>query len=129
MNEFKEIFVLFVFSFFLATCTLGQLSTLKPGEFAPSFRLQTLNGRISYKKAHKNTTTPQHPIIFHAFTNRSAFLEVLWTNKHSIIGLLLNSPRNTRYVFMSFSENAKEEAQWMRRVIYHAVDNFYRYNI
>lgn len=129
MKELKETFVFFTLFLLLASHTIGQLSRLEPGELAPSFSLQTLNGRIAYEKAHKDSKTPQHPIIFHAFTNRSAFLEALWSDKHSITGLLWNSPRNTRYVFMSFSENAKEEAQWMKRVIYHAVDQFYRYNI
>lgn len=112
----------------LIPAILGQLSFLKPGSLAPSFTLQTLDGRITYKKRHKNSTLSQHPIIFQAFTSRSAFLEALWTDPTSLENFLKQSPRNTQYVFFSFAENAKEDAEWMRRMLHRAVHKYYRYD-
>lgn len=110
----------------LIPVVLGQLSFLKPGKLAPSFTLQTLSGRITYIKRYKNSTLPQHPIIFQAFTSRSAFLEALWTDPQSLANFLKNSPRNTRYVFVSFSENAKQDAKWMKGMLHRSVHRYYR---
>ncbi|XP_032239840.1 uncharacterized protein LOC116619295 [Nematostella vectensis] len=105
----------------------GQLSRLQPGNTAPSFTLQTLGGRIVYTK-HKQSSTskPRHPIIFHAFTSRSAFLEALWTDMDSVESLLKNSPRNTQYVFMSFSDTAKSDVLGMRGQLLDAIHHYYR---
>lgn len=104
-----------------------QLPNLQPGDFAPSFALQTLNGRIVYKKSNTSSKTPRRPVIFHLFTRRSAFLEALWTNDTSLQEFIELSPRNTHYVFMSSSDsNSMEDVFWLRKRLYGAIDNYFK---
>lgn len=104
-----------------------QLPNLQPGDFAPSFALQTLNGRIVYKKSNTSSKTPRRPVIFHLFTRRSAFLEALWTNDTSLQEFIELSPRNTHYVFMSSSHsNSMEDVFWLRKRLYGAIDNYFK---
>ena len=113
----------FVVHFAVTEC---QLPNLQPGDFAPSFALQTLNGRIVYKKSNASSNTPRNPVIFHLFTRRSAFLEALWTNDTSLQEFIELSPRNTHYVFMSSSDsNAMEDVFWLRKRLYEAIENYF----
>ncbi|KXJ29739.1 uncharacterized protein LOC110241053 [Exaiptasia diaphana] len=123
-KKWKNILI-FYFITLLRRTTFGQLSLLKPATFAPSFTLPTLDGRVTFLKRHKNDTVPQHPIILHAFTSRSAFLEAIWTDKDSLTNFLKHSPRNTRYVFISLGDNAKEDATWMRDVLNTTIHQYY----
>lgn len=113
----------------LYVCTLViqcQLTAIKPGKFAPSFALQTLKGRIVYLGQHRTTTRARHPVIFHAFTRHSAFVEAMWTDNVSLGKFLELSPRNTHYVFMSLTDKANSDALWMRKRLYSAIEKYYR---
>lgn len=104
-----------------------QLPHLQPGDLAPSFALQTLNGMIVYRKSNASSKTPTHPVILQLFTRRSAFLEALWSNKTSLENFIELSPGNTHYVFMSTSDSkAVEDVLWMRSQLYRAIDNYHR---
>ena len=116
--------------FFLAVhfvVTRCQLPNLQPGDTAPSFALQTLNDRIVYKKSNSNSRTPTHPVIFHLFTRRSAFLEALWTNESSLQEFIEYSPGNTHYVFMSSSDSkSMEDILWLRKRLHRAIDDYFK---
>ena len=99
------------------------LSQTNPGDKAPAFRIQTLNGPLIYKNT--SDTDIKLPIIFHEFTNQSGFLEALWTKDSSIVDLLQHSPPNTQYVFMSSSPNAKKTAEWMKGRFKEILDKHY----
>lgn len=115
---------MFVVHFAVVAC---QLPDLQPGDTAPSFALQTLNGRIVYKKSNENSRTPTHPVIFHLFTKRSAFLEALWTNETSLHEFIEHSPKNTHYVFMSSSDSkALEDVLWLRKRLHEAIENYFK---
>lgn len=107
--------------------TRCQLPNLQPGDTAPSFALQTLNDRIVYKKSNSNSRTPTHPVIFHLFTRRSAFLEALWTNESSLQEFIEYSPGNTHYVFMSSSDSkSMEDILWLRKRLHRAIDDYFK---
>lgn len=105
-----------------------QLPSLQPGDLAPSFALQTLNGRIVYRKANASSKTPTHPVIFHLFTRRSAFLEALWSNETSLEEFIELSPGNTHYVFMSTADSnmSMDDVLWMRRQLHGATEKYYK---
>lgn len=105
----------------------SQLPNLQPGDTAPSFALQTVNGRIVYKKNNGNPRKPTHPVISHLFTKRSAFLEALWTNETSLQEFIEYSPGNTHYVFMSSSDStALEDVLWLRKTLHKAIEDYFR---
>ena len=103
-----------------------QLPKLQPGDLAQSFALQTLNGRIVYRKGNSTSRTPRHPVIFHLFTRRSAFLEALWNNDTSLEEFLELSPGNTHYVFMSNADSrSMYDILWMRTRLHRAIEKYY----
>ena len=115
---------LIVLHFVVIRC---QLPNLQPGDLAPSFALQTLNGRIVYRKSNASSKTPTNPVIFHLFTRRSAFLEALWTNETSLREFIELSPENTHYVFMSTADFwTTEDVLWMRSQLHRAIDKYYK---
>lgn len=115
---------LFVFNFVVTRC---QLPRLQPGDFAPSFALQTLDGRIVYRKSNASSSTPKHPVILHLFSRRSAFLEALWNNETSLEEFIKLSPGNTNYVFMTSSDSKSvEDVLWMRSQLHEAIDKYYK---
>ncbi len=87
--------------------------SLDPFQLAQPLTFDTLDGPIKYpsKLLPNNTNTP---IIFHTFNNHSAFLECLWTSNESLQSLVLNSPANVRYVFMTTGDDGYRDAIWMR---------------
>lgn len=114
----------FIVHFTVIQC---QLPNLQPGDLAPSFALQTLNGRIVYKRSNTSSKTPRHPVIFHTFTRRSAFLEALWTNDTSLQEFIEHSPGNTHYVFMSSSDSSStQDVLWMRKRLHRAIENYFK---
>nr|CAB3262253.1 uncharacterized protein LOC100179023 [Phallusia mammillata] len=85
-----------------------------PGSAAQPFSLWTLrNGMVTYpsKDFPKGV-----PIGFHAFSNKSAFLECMWTNSNSLTDFVETAPLNARYVFMTFEDNAYTVIAWMESV-------------
>ena len=113
-----------VLHFVLIQC---QLPNLRPGDLAPSFALQTLDGRIVYRKSNTSSKTPTHPVIFHLFTRRSAFLEALWSNDTSLEEFIDLSPSNTHYVFMSTADSkSMDDIFWTRSQLHRAIDKYYK---
>ncbi|XP_071505492.1 uncharacterized protein [Diadema antillarum] len=84
-----------------------------PGQPAGPFTLDTLNGTLSYPSEELSNKS----LIFHTFDNRSAFLECLWTSESSLQSLAA-SPDSVHYVFMSPSNQAKQDAAWMHHQLY-----------
>ena len=106
----------------LATC---QIPSLRPGDAAPPFAIQTLDGRILYKNQKASSSVPAHPVIFHAYSKHSAFLEALWTDKRSLRSLVEHTPRNTHFVFLSSTDWAQTDALRMRRHLHRAIDQYF----
>lgn len=116
-------FVLFLLiSFVYGVCCFPHY---KPGDIAPSFVIQTLDGIFVYKEKALNDSKDSKPIIFCAFNKHSAFLRALWTEQGSVRGLLEQSPRNTHYVFLSLDENAKNEVEYMQKKIFGEMERLY----
>lgn len=114
----------FILHFVFARC---QLPHLQPGDLAPSFALQTLDGRIVYRKSNSSSKAPRHPVILHLFTRRSAFLEALWNNETSLEEFIESSPANTHFVFMSSSDSKSvEDVLWMRSQLHGAINKYYK---
>ncbi|XP_048464325.1 uncharacterized protein LOC125485456 [Rhincodon typus] len=85
---------------------------LKPGMAAPPFTLETLNGKLSYP------AIPEQPglsFTFQAFTNKSGFLECLWSSTASLVALVDGLPPHTHLVFMSFDDSAPGDVRWMKQ--------------
>ncbi|XP_035698307.1 uncharacterized protein LOC118431301 [Branchiostoma floridae] len=81
---------------------------LEPDRPAPPFKLWTLDGVLTDDDLKGN------PVIFHGYNSHSGFLECLWTSNASRVSLIDRTPNNTHYVFMTRSENAYEDARWMK---------------
>ena len=97
---------------------------LNPNETAPNFIMSTVDGPLIYKgpgtsKGEKGSSastgnTVKGPMIFHAFSSYSGFLEALWNKDSSILDLIDNSPDNTNYVFLNAEEDPHKTAVWMK---------------
>ena len=81
-----------------------------PGNIVDSFDLYTLNGELKYPGSVINSTTP---IIFTLYNEKSGFLQCLFNSTISVEKLLLHSPKNTHYIFLS-TNNAESNALWMK---------------
>eukprot|EP00118_Oscarella_pearsei_P025576 m.308403 g.308403 ORF g.308403 m.308403 type:complete len:657 (+) comp43948_c0_seq1:423-2393(+) len=97
--------------FFLSACVWPVDSTFyfEPGDTAPPFILPTLEGSFVYLP-----TSNSPPFVFYALDNRSAFAECLWTKDESLDHLIRNSTRDVHYFFMSFSDHAQQDVEWMQ---------------
>ena len=83
-----------------------------PGKDVPPFSLETLQGVLSYPGPVINRTTP---VLFLGYNTHSGFLLCLFNCSGTDIGdLLEKSPADTHYVFLSQSENAKQDVIWMK---------------
>ena len=102
-----------------------QIPSLNPGEIAPPFAIPTLDGRIFYKSQDANSSVPAHPVIFHAYSKYSAFLEAMWRDKHSLELFIEHTPRNIHYVFLTYSGWAERDALWMRKQLHGAIDEYF----
>ncbi|GAA6080945.1 uncharacterized protein si:dkey-256h2.1 isoform X1, partial [Tachysurus ichikawai] len=90
------------------------LSGFDPGDPAPRFSVKTLNGEFVYPP----TETSDHSVIIHAFTNKSAFLECLWTSKSSVSDLIQFLPLSAEVLFLSLDDSAAQDVMWMREQVY-----------
>ena len=128
ITKYFETFVLRIILVLLSFVTKKSLCLHKynPGDTAPSFELQTLDGRLVYKEKSLNDTTASHPIMFCAYTEHSAFLQALWTEEGSVRRLLERSPKNTQYVFLSLSDNARDDVKRMKKNIYGEMERLYQ---
>ncbi|XP_060756366.1 uncharacterized protein si:dkey-256h2.1 [Neoarius graeffei] len=85
-----------------------------PGDPAAPFRVQTLNGEFVYPP----TETSRSSVIIHAFTNKSGFLECLWSSNSSVSDLLEFLPDSAELLFLSLDDSAAQDVVWMREQIY-----------
>ncbi|RVE63115.1 hypothetical protein OJAV_G00165190 [Oryzias javanicus] len=81
----------------------------EPGDPADAFTVPTLDGRFSYKPGAQRGA-----VVIHAFTNKSGFLEALWSSEASLRRLVDGLPRRTRVLFVSLDDSAVTDALWMR---------------
>lgn len=92
------------------------LGGFEPGDVAPAFKVQTLDGVFVYPPQKESRSA----LIVHAFTNKSAFLECLWTWNESLTDLLDYLPSSVQVLFLSLDETAASDAVWMREQLYSA---------
>lgn len=84
----------------------------EPGDVAGSFTVRTLDGEFSYKQGPQ-----QGPLIVHAFTNKSGFLECLWSSESSLSSLVEELPASTQVLFLSLDDSALSDVWWMREQV------------
>ncbi|XP_062841754.1 uncharacterized protein si:dkey-256h2.1 [Trichomycterus rosablanca] len=92
------------------------LAGFEPGDPASEFRVRTLTGEFVYPLRDNNKSS----VIIHAFTNKSAFLECLWTSNSSLSDLVELLPVSTELLFLSLDDAAAQQAVWMREQVYRA---------
>ncbi|KAL2084443.1 hypothetical protein ACEWY4_019961 [Coilia grayii] len=85
----------------------------EPGDNAAPFEIKTLDGVFTYPLQNNWS------VIIHAFTNKSAFLECLWSSGASLTDLVEYLPDNTHALFLSLDDSAAKDALWMREQVYH----------
>lgn len=88
-----------------------EIPNLQPGDDAPSFILQAKDvlvgsNDVLLKYGTVNDSNIQGPILFLAYTNRSGFLEGLFSNPDCFKELLENSPDNTNYIFLFYGSSS-----------------------
>lgn len=81
----------------------------EPGDLANPFTVRTLDGEFSYEPG-----ALRGPLIIHAFTNKSGFLECLWSSESSLTSLVQDLPESTQVLFLSLDDSAVSDALWMR---------------
>ena len=92
------------------------LGGFEPGDPAPAFRVPTLDGEFVYPPQDSSRSS----LIIHAFTNKSAFLECLWTSNASLADLSEFLPPSAQVLILSTDDSAAEQALWMREQVYGA---------
>ncbi|XP_070691172.1 uncharacterized protein [Pempheris klunzingeri] len=90
----------------------------EPGDPAEAFSVRTLDGEFRYRPG-----ALQGPLIVHAFTNKSAFLECLWSTESSLNSLVQDLPDSTQVLFLSLDDSALSDALWMREQLHRAAMN------
>lgn len=85
----------------------------EPGDQAPAFTVRTLDGEFSYQPG-----SLRGPLIIHAFTNKSAFLECMWTSESSLTSLVQELPNSAQVLFLSLDDSAATDALWMREQVH-----------
>ncbi|XP_029360751.1 uncharacterized protein LOC115045283 [Echeneis naucrates] len=81
----------------------------EPGDPAAAFTVPTLDGEFSFQPG-----SPRGSVVIHAFTNKSGFLEGLWSSEASLSSLVRDLPNRTQVVFLSLDDSAVSDALWMR---------------
>ncbi|XP_070767867.1 uncharacterized protein [Enoplosus armatus] len=81
----------------------------EPGDLAAPFTVRTLDGEFSYQPG-----ALRGPLIIHAFTNKSGFLECLWSSESSLTSLVQDLPNSTQVLFLSMDDSAVSDVLWMR---------------
>ncbi|KAM9724273.1 uncharacterized protein ACNS7B_019404 [Menidia menidia] len=82
----------------------------EPGDLAAAFKVLTLDGELSYEPGALRGSS----LVVHAFTNKSGFLECLWSSEPSLSSLVEGLPDSTRVLFVSLDDSALSDALWMR---------------
>lgn len=84
----------------------------EPGDLAEPFTVRTLDGEFSYEPG-----ALRGPLIIHAYTNKSGFLECLWTSEASLRSLVEDLPNSTQLIFLSLDDSALGDVTWMREQV------------
>ena len=83
----------------------------RPNSDAKEFEIPTLNGNLKYPgRINTNKTA----LIFSVFNKNSGFLQCFWNCTDSIETFVLASPQQVNYVFLSATDDAVEDALWMK---------------
>uniref|UniRef100_A0A8C2WH22 Si:dkey-256h2.1 n=1 Tax=Cyclopterus lumpus TaxID=8103 RepID=A0A8C2WH22_CYCLU len=81
----------------------------EPGDPAAAFSVPTLDGEFSYQPG-----ALRGPLVVHAFSNKSGFLECMWSSESSLVSLVEELPDSTQVLFLSLDDSALSDALWMR---------------
>eukprot|EP00066_Takifugu_rubripes_P014169 XP_011603435.1 PREDICTED: uncharacterized protein LOC101063950 [Takifugu rubripes] len=84
----------------------------EPGDLADSFTVRTLDGQFSYEPG-----ALRGPLIIHTFTNKSGFLECLWSSESSLRSLVEDLPDSAQLLLLSLDESALSDVTWMREQV------------
>lgn len=84
----------------------------EPGDLANAFSVPTLGGEFSYEPG-----ALRGHVIIHAFTNKSGFLECLWSSESSLTSLVEELPESTQVLFLSLDDSAVNDALWMQEQV------------
>lgn len=87
----------------------------EPGDPAAAFTVRTLDGEFSYQPGAQ-----QGALLIHAFTNKSGFLECMWSSNASLSSLVQDLPESTRVLFLSLDDSSVDDALWMREQLHRA---------
>ncbi|XP_057690987.1 uncharacterized protein si:dkey-256h2.1 [Corythoichthys intestinalis] len=91
---------------------------LEPGEPAAAFSVPTLSGEFAYRPGEEGSAGVS--VLVHAFTNKSAFLECLWSSSASLASLVLELPNSAYVLFLSLDDSAATDALWMQERLHAA---------
>eukprot|EP01119_Soliformovum_irregulare_P018565 TRINITY_DN5727_c0_g1_i1.p1 TRINITY_DN5727_c0_g1~~TRINITY_DN5727_c0_g1_i1.p1 ORF type:complete len:672 (+),score=139.25 TRINITY_DN5727_c0_g1_i1:1533-3548(+) len=89
----------------------AALIQLRPNDTVPSFSVNTLNGIWTYRSGFNS-----NPVIIFATSSDCASCEASWQNPQYIDDLLIRSPNNTEYLFMSYDQTAAQDANTMQQL-------------
>ncbi|XP_038566528.1 uncharacterized protein si:dkey-256h2.1 [Micropterus salmoides] len=84
----------------------------EPGDLAAAFAVRTLDGEFSYQPG-----AVRGSLVIHAFTNKSGFLECMWSSESSLTSLVQDLPNSTQVLFLSLDDSAVSDALWMREQV------------
>ncbi|XP_061574538.1 uncharacterized protein si:dkey-256h2.1 isoform X2 [Cololabis saira] len=87
----------------------------EPGDLAAAFKVPTLDGEFNYQPGSLDGS-----VVVHAFTNKSGFLESLWSCPSSLSSLVQDLPGSTSLLFLSLDDSAASDALWMREQLQRA---------
>ncbi|XP_044215965.1 uncharacterized protein si:dkey-256h2.1 [Thunnus albacares] len=87
----------------------------EPGDVAAAFRVPTLDGEFIYQPGNLKGS-----LVIHAFTNKSGFLECMWSSESSLSSLVQDLPDSTHVLFLSQDDSAVSDALWMQEQVQRA---------
>ncbi|KAG9345206.1 hypothetical protein JZ751_009751 [Albula glossodonta] len=102
-----------------------SIEGFEPGDTAPEFQIKTLDGEFVYPPRSGLNIS----LIIHAFTNKSAFLECLWTSLSSLSDLVQYLPESCHVLFLTFDDMAARDALWMQEQIHRAATLSHRKDV
>lgn len=95
----------------------------EPGDRAPAFQVPTLDGKFIYEPTEGALNDS---LVIHAFTNKSGFLECLWSSQSSLRSLVEDLPDRTQVLFLSLDDSSVSDVLWMREQLHRAAVDSHR---